>query len=330
MYSYLPLHGLNLQEMQSDFVLESKKIDIPGYPDAFNPSIIRWNDSLLMSFRIVPNPKEKYNCNIGLVWLDEEFNIISHPQILETVDPNSSIPARIDDARLIQIGEALYLVYADNKEEKISRGGYRVYIAELIYNGTTFTVLDQECISTFPKQNKNRREKNWTPFNFQDHLLLSYSLDPHIVFLPHRGSNTCQTFCQSKSQIEWDWGELRGGTPALPLNETEYLGFFHSTIDTSSLQSKRENSAHYFMGAYTFSNSPPFTLTRISPTPIVGKDFYENDIYKPYWKPVTVVFPCGLLIDENYVWITYGQHDHEAWITKLDKRKLLDSLIPVL
>jgi len=39
-----PLHALiDLDSMAQDFVLETKKIEIPGYPCAFNPAIVRWN-----------------------------------------------------------------------------------------------------------------------------------------------------------------------------------------------------------------------------------------------------------------------------------------------
>ena len=41
---------LDLETMNADFVLETKKIDIPGYPDAFNPSITQWNDFIYFVF----------------------------------------------------------------------------------------------------------------------------------------------------------------------------------------------------------------------------------------------------------------------------------------
>jgi predicted GH43/DUF377 family glycosyl hydrolase len=82
------------------------------------------------------------------------------------------------------------------------------------------------------------------------------------------------------------------------------------------------------MGAYTFSPEPPFEVTRISPSPIVGKNFYHGVTHRT-WKPLRVVFPGGFVSDEKHVWIVYGRQDHEVWAAKLDKQKLLQSLIPV-
>ena len=47
--------------MQQDFVLEMKQIAIPGYSCAFNPSIIRWQGSPLLSFRIRDEKTQQTN-----------------------------------------------------------------------------------------------------------------------------------------------------------------------------------------------------------------------------------------------------------------------------
>jgi predicted GH43/DUF377 family glycosyl hydrolase len=144
------------------------------------------------------------------------------------------------------------------------------------------------------------------------------------------GTGLCDTICTSKGSIVWEWGELRGGTPALYDEEAgEYLAFFHSCMNMATVHSDGEKVLHYFMGAYTFSREPPFQITRISPEPIVGKGFYHGEIYEPYWQPVRVVFPCGYFADGQYVWISYGRQDHELWVVKIDKRALLESLIQV-
>ena len=46
---------LDLEKKPQDFVLETIKISVPDYPHAFNPSIIRWQGRLLMSFREIPS-----------------------------------------------------------------------------------------------------------------------------------------------------------------------------------------------------------------------------------------------------------------------------------
>ena len=41
------------------------------------------------------------------------------------------------------------------------------------------------------------------------------------------------------------------------------------------------------------------------------------------------VFPAGILIDNDFIWISYGRQDHEIWIAKLDKKALIESLTPL-
>lgn len=328
-HSFIQADLLDLETMKQDFVMATKKIEIPGHPHAYNPSIIRWQGSLLLSFRITPSSKSKFDSILGLIWLDEQFNPIGEPQLLETQDKQTGIPSRSEDARLLAIDNQLWIVYSDNRDPIITRGGFRVYMAQLEQHGQHFSIRNIECLSKFEGESKDRREKNWVPFDYQGHLLLAYRLNPHRILRPLIGSGKCETFASSEGNIQWNWGELRGGTPALRVGD-QYLSFFHSYADLATLQSDGKIMPHYFMGAYTFNLDPPFAITAISPEPIVAKTFYKGPIYQPYWKPVRVVFPCGFIDDDAYIWVAYGRQDHEAWLVKLDKQKLLQSLLPVI
>jgi predicted GH43/DUF377 family glycosyl hydrolase len=309
-----------------DFILESKQITIAHHPHAFNPSIIRYKGRLLLSFREIAYPT--YFSWIGLVWLDENFCPEGPPQYLNmTVDSCGS-----EDARLIMFDQRLYIIYNGSKglafNDREGSEGFRMYIAELNEKDNQFSILADECLNSFEGESPTRREKNWVPFNYKENLLLAYSLSPHRILRPLLGTKSCETFDITKGDMQWQWGELRGGTPAL-LDDQQYLAFFHSSTHMESPFSLNASVPHYFIGAYTFTNEPPFYMTQMSASPIISEKFYESNPYQPYWHPVIVVFPCGILMDENYVWITYGKHDHEMWITKMDKKGLLNSLIPV-
>ena len=331
--------SIDLEKRSQDFVLETKKIEIPGHPHAFNPSIVRWQGSLLMSFREIPiwsptdpcGPNSSSFTQIGLVWLDEDLNPIGSPQILSPEFPviASTRFSRSEDARLVTIGECLYIVNSDNKDRIVKEGGFRMYYAQVDFDGEKFLLHNADRLIHFEGENPHRREKNWAPFDYYGNMLLSYSLSPHRVLRPIFGTGECETFAQSQESIDWNWGELRGGTPALKLNEDQYLAFFHSCMNMATSHSDEKSILHYFIGAYTFSSEPPFEIQQISPEPIVAKGFYNGITYKPYWKPVRVVFPCGYVQDNDYIWLSYGRQDHEMWVAKLDKRALLDSLVPV-
>jgi hypothetical protein len=120
--------------------------------------------------------------------------------------------------------------------------------------------------------------------------------------------------------IDWKWGILRGGTPAV-LDGDHYLAIFHSYRKMTTVQSNGRFMRNYFMGAYTFSSEPPFEIRSISPEPIISKNLYSG---------TSIIFPSGLLVNEDFVWVIYGKRDKEAWVAKIDKKKLLNSLIPVL
>src|SRR5690242_11555269 len=94
---------VDLEERRQDFVLETKRIDIPGHPMPFNPSIIRWQGRLLLSFRILPDIKRKYDSEIGLVFLNENFEAVSEAQLLSLRDEYSVGPCRAEDGRLITV-----------------------------------------------------------------------------------------------------------------------------------------------------------------------------------------------------------------------------------
>ncbi len=318
---------LDLESKAQDFVLETKKIEVPGYPFAFNPGIVRWRGRTLMSFRIIPDRKQKYNSEIGLVFLDENFEAASTPQLLNLRDEDATAPCRAEDARLLTIGNRLFIIYDDNPEIKLSKGGFRMYVAELLYDGDHFIVDWVECLTDYEGESKSIREKSWVPFLYQGRTLLAYSLDPHKIFSPRLDrSGICDTVAITHPVYHWEYGTLRGGTPALVENG-QYLAFFHSSIEMRTLHSEGEKMTHYFMGAYTFDLDPPFAITSMSPEPIVSKNFYTGISYKPYFKPIRCVFPCGFLSDDNFIWVAYGRDDHECWVIKLDKQGLLSSLI---
>jgi predicted GH43/DUF377 family glycosyl hydrolase len=316
---------IDLEENCQDFILETKRIILKNYENAFNPSIIRWQGQLIMTFRLIPNPILTFNSQIGIVLLDENFEPTSTVQILDTQDKRSLVPSRAEDARLITIKDKLYLVYSDNKDDYISRGGFRVYVSELKFDDKSFSVGSTDCLKDFEGASSYIREKNWVPFEYNGLMMLAYSLTPHKIFRYFSGSEKCETISLTSSVINWEYGELRGGTAAL-LDGDNYLSFFHSSIDMLTAHSNGRKISHYFMGAYTFSSSPPFEINSISKEPIIGKGFYKGEYYKPYWKSVRCIFPCGMIIEDPYIYVSYGRQDHEIWIVKMDKQMLIDSL----
>ncbi len=310
----------NLEEMSQEYVLETKQIEIPGYSTACNPSVASWRDALLLSFNAYSddaNAKAISPDQMGLVWLDNDFHVISTPQILD-------VPSNLwQDARLLNMEGRLYLVF----NGAIENGIRRMFVAQVHYDGLKFSLDTPECLLHFPGEQFNQWERNWVPFAYSNQLLLTYSVSPHRIFQPLLGTQTCTEISSTPFSGTWAWGNPKPGTSAY-LDGDEYLSIFHSVKVMPTVHSKGESIQHYFMGAYTFENRPPFAITSISSQPIIGKQFYSGPDYL-MTKPCRVVFPCGFVTDDQYIWVVFGKQDHEAWVTKLDKKGLYQSLVPI-
>lgn len=314
---------IDLEDRVQKFVLETHQIHIKEYPDAFNPSIVdQGNGHFLMCFRI-RNPDTGMTNEIGFVNLDSSFKPHGPTYLLEYRTSSPFCHSKVQDPRLVYVKNKLFIVFNNTGEVK-NPEIRRMFIAQLHFDGSTYYVEEIQSILSFEGEQDKRHEKNWPPFDYNGHLFLAYSLYPHRILAPISGTHVCETIASTNSQIQWDWGELRGGTPAL-LDNGQYLAFFHTCKSVKTVHSNGNQRDHYFMGAYTFEASPPFQITHVSPEPIVGKNFYHGPKHKT-WKPLHVVFPGGFVMDSDFIWVVYGRQDHELWVVKLDKSGLLSSL----
>lgn len=315
---------IRLEEHVHPAIVETRKISVMGYPNAFNPSLARWKDGWLMSFREKYWAYDQWVSLIGVVPLDRSFCPTMAPQILQTDSIDSA------DPRLVWVGDALYIVYSDKQRDvhgsplPVSR----MHVARLTEEKWGFKLDQKRGFFDFPGENSCKPEKNWVPFSYKNSLLFAYSIQPHVIFFPSYTCSECFSICRTVSNIVWKWGQLRGGTPAICVNG-RYLAFFHSSRLCRSEESDGEESTHYFIGAYTFADREPFALEGISPRPIIGHGFYSGRRYKPFGVPVQAVFPGGLVQDGDYVWLSFGRQDHEIWLAKIHTKTLLDSLIPL-
>jgi hypothetical protein len=322
-----------------DFVLETRQLHIPGYPDAFNPAIVRWQSKepvalldgsviepvYVLLFRIRDPITAKTN-EIGALFLDEAFNQLTAAQPLNVHYKNPNYLDGQQDPRLLYVNDKLLMVYSNLVSGLGTQDVRRMFVGELVFSEGRFELLSPSCIDQFDGQETQRWQKNWAPFAYQKELFLSYTLNPHSVFYPNLEEGRAETVAVSQMTSPWSWGSLRGGTPALLDEETgEYLAFFHTCFPMKTAQSNNVKMDHYFMGAYTFAAHPPFNLTHVSPDPIVGNNFYNGPLHNT-WKPLRVVFPCGFVFDGPYVWVIYGRQDHEVWVAKMDKKALYNSL----
>ncbi len=307
-------------------VIATKRLVFDRFPDAFNPSMIKTEAGYLLTFRYCPDrwysPCLSY---IGIALLDDDFNLLSEPTLLNTRFFNSKTPSQAEDARIFSYRGRLFLIYNDNPDVVSPSNWERrdMFIAELFYNDEEFSFSFPVRLCYEERYNSVLWQKNWVPFEWNKTLLLSYAINPQEIIYPNLKNGSCFRCYETFAQMDWDFGTLRGSSAA-EIVDGEYLAFFHSGSYLSSSASSGQNLWHYFMGAYTFSAEPPFQVTKISPMPIVAEGFYvESHCEK------RVIFPGGYVVDGSKIYLAYGKDDCEIWIATLDKEALKSSLVPV-
>jgi predicted GH43/DUF377 family glycosyl hydrolase len=125
----------------------------------------------------------------------------------------------------------------------------------------------------------------------------------------------------------WEYGHIRGGTPALRIYNDTYLSFFHSSTTQNHLQT-------YVFGAFTFTaiSKHSFILNGISRSPILTRSFYEGP-----WKEQMgaaafidyVVFPMSYFIENGFIFLMVGRQDKEGCLLKLQLSEVIASLVEI-
>lgn len=302
----------------SPFLLEENIIAIDGYPDAYNPSIAQYGENYLLIFRLTTGANRRQDNRIGLIVLDQEFNPIGTPQILSQKDGQTVYGG---DARIIAVGDKMYLTFSDDPLNmgKAFQWMRSMCVSELKEENGVFWLTPPLSLRHTTKDGLQAAEKNWSPFDWQGQLLLSYYLSPHEVLLPDLDTGESQPLYMSEFSWNWPYGRIRGGTPSI-LVDGVYMGFFHSSIRNKKLLGK--SCLVYFMGAYIFSPEPPFEILKVSQEPIVGSHFYGKD----YIRSMQVIFPGGFIHKDPFIYVIYCRNEKEICYAKLDKKQLLQSM----
>lgn len=153
-------------------------------------------------------------------------------------------------------------------------------------------------------EKSTRAEKNWC-FVQCAHVpwQMVYSINPHVLI------SSSRSWENPKLDLKWEFGEPRGGTPAVDIGD-HFLSFFHSSIPWAPKKNR------YYMGCYAFRKEDPYQVTHISSKPIlIGSEEDFRSLSSP-----PVVFPNGCLYDGKKFLITMGINDENCgWISIPDK-----------
>jgi predicted GH43/DUF377 family glycosyl hydrolase len=156
-------------------------------------------------------------------------------------------------------------------------------------------------------------QKNWSFFPHEKTLHFIYYANPHEV-VDLANNQTHKT-----AGVLWEHGIIRGGTPPILVGD-RYVTFFHSSRDGDS-----EHGRRYYMGAYSFSASPPFTPLALTKAPILkASDLDPSVPHLPL-----VVFPCGAVHEDGRWIVSLGVNDVSTALLLITDDVLAQHMEPI-
>lgn len=185
---------------------------------------------------------------IRFAWFDEKFQIIENASFYG-VGPKYThleVPQGAD-ARMVVLHENRLLVVYGHKN---GRGLFRERLVELSVHNDTGVITTDSQHRLMPIHYNgvgSTIQKNWSPFNYNGSIYFVECINPFRVLKSQMSvdgpSPTGNTDGMSSAdneiegelvshswevKIDWDYGELRGGTPAKLIGDDEYMMLFHS------------------------------------------------------------------------------------------------------
>lgn len=250
--NYLPL---NLAKPLDRIVLNDQEDQY-----CFNPAFAQLNSTrFLLAYRIESKNMQSWDAKsskINLVLLDENLKQIFHniPPIINAEDP------RI----LIHENKALIFYtqpeFSNNQQEISNHIGY--IVLGLAHDTLQFLNVGQ--LEKDPFSIGFHCEKNWVPFNLEKNLSgFVYTHNPWrtITFQVTDSNEVIFNDLNQTPGCHWDYGEIRGGSSALPWNNN-LISFFHSSIEVLGRRI-------YSIGAVIFEKEYPNKPLQITSTPLL-------------------------------------------------------------
>jgi hypothetical protein len=296
-------------------------------PSLTNPSILNYNDKLLVNLRNVNYVL--YHAEHGVnehVWgplcylhteqhqvlathniiceLDNQFNIISN-SIVDTTKLDVSPLWEfigLEDARLINWDNKLFL--SGVRRDTTPNGQGRMELSEIIYEDDTWKEISRQRLPA-PNGDASYCEKNWMPILDRPYEFVKWT-NPTEVARYYPETKTTETIILTEYK-HLDTRDLRGGSQVIPY-KNYYLGLTHE-VDLFKSEAGRKNATyrHRFI-----LWDKDFNLLKTSPL----FDFMGGG----------VEFVCGMIRYNDQILITFGFQDNASYLVSTNE-SVIDDLI---
>jgi predicted GH43/DUF377 family glycosyl hydrolase len=258
----------------------------------YNPSIIRHEGKLLMTYRAHPDGTSR--TGLHLAGLSDSLDVLWSKKIEVEALGNS-----IEDARLFTHEGKLCASFVDS----FHHGGHFTSVVRVGHLLESFKWKISDCWT--PRYGRNdgtAMEKNWVFFSHAGNLWAFYQQGPEKrILLRFDGrevaevieSPSANLFPNQLTKRKWMWGQIKGGTTPVPLKD-RLLTFFHSTLDNEPSPNRRR----YYVGAMILAPEPPFEILKTSMEPIIyGSEADSAPVLQRATcahRKEKVVFPMGV------------------------------------
>jgi len=322
-------------EANEGIFFESKKIEVPLFPHAYNPTIVARDGGYVLFF-VMMNLKSIFFLDkklgactyIGYCVLSKDLDVISDPKLL---DLKSSYA---EDPRAVSFDGKTYVFY--NDVSPLDSFKRRMKLAVL--NESTLKV---EQLYFIPGA-KRKVEKNWTPIVFEEEgiqkLGFIYSFDElsllKIDFHNEKISVKEVGSKDAKNSYPLVWlkryGFLRGGAPVF-FAEDHYWAFFHSYFKTKTpITPYRDRKDFFYVGGLTtFKIHPSIQFEKISRYPILYEGAFDTQRVRCFDK--MVIYPSGCVFhpESKQVVLAVGENDSGIKLLRAHLDQLKNSLVEV-
>lgn len=296
---------------------------------AFNCSIIEAYGALRLFYR-AENWKD-YNTEIYVVDLDDKFEPIERTNKKVPIVRFSSKVTTFDDPRAFKFKNELFFTYANGfvtirNNQQIWCAGFG--LASMKNMRLTKQWIpkygNNDNLATGQKQTVHT-EKNWSPFEYNDKLLMVYTINPLVVIDWNLTKDVCTKISETKfDQSFWKHGNFLGGSTPLLKRGDEYVGFFHSFTDDLS---GKAACRRYHVGFYAIKpdDGGMWHVTRLSSKPLMSGIKDESRDLRPKnspWLP-NCIYPCGFIERNGKVYISQGWQDCRSELVEFEWDEIL-------
>lgn len=266
----------------------------------YNPSLVRYGDNSISSYRFHPDPKS---------WRTEI--VINDGQECLLEGPSAYPLHSFEDARLF--------VFRGKLHASITVGKSGQGISPCIVGyGELLKAGDRWKFKNFyvPKYGNNTftsQEKNWVFFEHSGKLHAFYKRHPEQIVIQLDGDLVTREYRTPVPPCAY--GQIRGGTTPLPYGD-QWMTFAHAM----QRNDRSDEWWTYHTTALLIDPTPPFQILKVLDHPLIS----GTEEYFPSWRycKARVAIPYGAIQENGAYAVSYGWNDSQCRKSTFTKEQL--------